>query len=93
LLVRLQKNKIIFVFKFDFRRRRRSTNDLEPFTLEFNRQANKAQKVLDDDEENRTASEALFRSLPELCYGYYVINAACLFFVIIVIQTLILEKY
>jgi hypothetical protein len=75
------------------RRRRRSTNDLEPFTLEFNKQASKAQIVLDDDEENRTASEALFRSLPELRYRYYVINAACIFFVILVIQALIFEKY
>lgn len=75
-----------------FRRRQRSTNDLEPFTLEFNKQANKAQKGLDDDEENRTASEALFRSLPELRYRYYVINAACIFFAIVVIQALILER-
>jgi hypothetical protein len=93
LLVRLENKIFLFFFDFDFRRRRRSTNDLEPFTLEFNKQASKAQKVLDDDEENRTASEALFRSLPELGYRYYVINAACLFFVILVIQALILEKY
>ncbi|CAF3639373.1 unnamed protein product [Rotaria sp. Silwood1] len=72
--------------------RRRSTNGLEPFTLEFHKQASKAQKVLDDDEENRTASESLFRSLPELCYRYYVINAACVFLAILAIQTLILEK-
>ncbi|CAF1359093.1 unnamed protein product, partial [Rotaria sordida] len=72
--------------------RRRSTNGLKPFTLEFNKQASKAQKVLDDDEENRTASESLYRSLPELCYRYYVINAACVFLAILVIQALILEK-
>jgi hypothetical protein len=61
--------------------------------LEFNKQASKEQKVLDDDEENRTASEALFRSLPELRYQYYVINAACLFFAILAIEALIFEKY
>ncbi len=76
----------------EFRRRRRSTNDLEPFTLEFNKEASNAQKALDDDEENRTASEALFRSLPELRYRYYIINAACVFFAILAIQALILEK-
>ena len=59
--------------------------------MEFNKNANKAQKV-PDDEEDRTASEALFRSLPELRYKYYVINAACVFFIILVIQALILEK-
>ena len=75
------------------RRRRRSTNDLEPFTLEFNKQARQDRKGLDDDdEENRTASESLFRSLPELRYRYYVINAACVFFAILSIQALILEK-
>ena len=75
------------------RRRRRSTNDLQPITLEFNKQTDKCQKVLDDDEENRTASEKVFRSLPELRYRYYVINAASVFFAILVIQALILEKY
>ncbi len=96
MLVRLKKTQnewINIVFsEFDFRRRRRSTNDLEPFTLEFNKQANKAQKGLDDDEENRTASEAVFRSLPEYRYRYYVINAGCVLFAILVIQALILEK-
>jgi hypothetical protein len=61
--------------------------------LAFNNQTNKINKNLDDDEENRHASESLFRSLPELRYRYYVINAACVFFAILVIQTLILEKY
>lgn len=74
------------------RRRGRNTNDLEPFTLEFNKNACKAQKCLNDDEENRAASEALFRSLPELRYRYYVINAACVFFAIIAIQALIFER-
>ena len=78
--------------KWCISRRRRSTNDLEPFTLEFNKHRSKAQKVL-DDEEDRTASEALFRSLPELRYRYYVINAACVFFIILIIQALLLEKY
>jgi hypothetical protein len=79
-------------FKFGFSGPRRRSNDLEPFTLEFNKQAGKCQKALDDDGENQTASEALFRSLPELRYRYYVINAACVFFAILVIQALILEK-
>ncbi|CAF4543403.1 unnamed protein product, partial [Rotaria sp. Silwood2] len=70
----------------------RSTNDLEPFTLGFKKQENKANKTLDDDEGNRRANESLFRSLPELRYRYYVANAACIFFAIIVIQALIFEK-
>jgi len=61
-------------------------------TLEFNKQLRKANKGLDDDEENRQASESLFRSLPEIRYRYYVINAACIFFSILVIQALIFEK-
>ncbi len=77
----------------NFSRRRHSTNDLEPFTLEFNKELRKANKGLDDDEENRQASESLFRSLPELRYRYYIINAACVFFAILVIQALIFEKY
>lgn len=60
--------------------------------MEFNKNASKAQKVL-DDEEDRTASEALFRSLPEVRYRYYIINAACVFFIMLIIQALILEKY
>jgi hypothetical protein len=60
--------------------------------LEFNNSTDKTNKNLDDDEENRQASESLFRSLPELRYRYYVINAASVFFAILVIQALILEK-
>lgn len=59
--------------------------------MEFNKNASKAQKVV-DDEEDSIASEAVFRSLPELRYKYYVINAACVFFIILAIQALILEK-
>lgn len=87
---------VVLILKFNcidiLRRRRRSSNDLEPFTLEFNKQRRRDQKVLDDDDENRTASEALFRSLPELRYRYYVINAAIVFVAILAIQALILEK-
>ncbi|CAF3997422.1 unnamed protein product [Rotaria sp. Silwood2] len=90
--VLLEDNLKPLATSFSCFHRRRSTNGLEPFTLEFNKQASKAQRVLDDDEENRTASESLFRSLPELCYRYYVINAACVFLAILVIQILILEK-
>ncbi|CAF0889420.1 unnamed protein product [Adineta steineri] len=90
--VLLEDNLKPLATSFGCTRRRRSENDLEPFTLEFNKQANKCQKGLDDDEENRTASEALFRSLPELRYRYYIINAACIFFAILIIQALILEK-
>lgn len=75
------------------RRRRRSSNDLERFTLKFSKQSRRDQKALDDDDENRTASEELFRSLPELRYRYYVINAAVLFLAILTIQALILERY
>jgi hypothetical protein len=70
----------------------RLTNDLEPITLEFNKQSRKSNKTVDDDEENRQASESLFRSLPEIRYRYYVINAACIFFAILLIQALIFEK-
>jgi len=70
----------------------RRTDDLEPITLEFNKDSRKSNKTLDDDEENRQASESLFRSLPELRYRYYVINAACIFFAILIIQALIFEK-
>ncbi|UJR14998.1 hypothetical protein I4U23_001975 [Adineta vaga] len=90
--VLLEDNLKPLATSFTCSRRRRSTNDLQPITLEFNKQANKCQKVLDDDEENRTASESVFRSLPELRYRYYVINAACVFFAILAIQALILEK-
>jgi hypothetical protein len=80
-----------FIFS---RRRRHSSNDLKRFTLRFNKRSSKTNKVLDDDDEgNRRASESLFRSLPELRYRYYVINAACVFFSILVIQALIFEKY
>ena len=71
---------------------RRSLNDLEPFTLEFSTQENKENKMLEDDEGNRQATESLFRASPELRYRYYVINAACIFFSILVIQALIFEK-
>jgi hypothetical protein len=77
---------------FFYSGRRHSSNDLDPFTLEFNTQTSKAQKALDDEEENRRANESIFRSLPEIRYRYYVINAACVFFAILVIQALILEK-
>ncbi|CAF0966600.1 unnamed protein product [Adineta ricciae] len=90
--VLLEDNLKPLATTFTCLRRRRSTNDLQPITLEFNKQADKCQKVLDDDEENRTASEKVFRSLPELRYRYYVINAASVFFAILVIQALILEK-
>ena len=74
--------------------RQHSINDLEPFTLQFNKQRNGENKTFNDnDEGNRQANESLFRSLPELRYRYYVINAACIFFAIIVIQSLIFEKY
>ncbi|CAF0766132.1 unnamed protein product [Rotaria sordida] len=70
-----------------------STTDLERLTLGFKKQENnKANKTIDDDEGNRRANESLFRSLPELRYRYYVINAACVFFAIIAIQALIFEK-
>ncbi|CAF4915942.1 unnamed protein product, partial [Rotaria sp. Silwood1] len=69
-----------------------STHDLEPLTLGFKKQENKVHKNLEDDEGNRRANESLFRSLPELRYHYYVANAACIFFAIIVIQALIFEK-
>ncbi|CAF1597023.1 unnamed protein product [Rotaria sp. Silwood1] len=69
-----------------------STHDLEPLTLGFKKQENKEHKNLEDDEGNRRANESLFRSLPELRYHYYVANAACIFFAIIVIQALIFEK-
>ncbi|CAF1049009.1 unnamed protein product [Adineta ricciae] len=71
---------------------RRSLNDLEPFTLEFNTQENKENKILEDDEGNRRATESLFRASPELRYRYYVLNAACIFFSILVIQALIFER-
>ncbi|UJR31678.1 hypothetical protein I4U23_019159 [Adineta vaga] len=73
-------------------RGRHSSNDLEPFTLEFNPQTNKENKIQEDDEGNRQATESLFRSLPELRYRYYVLNAACVFFSILVIQALIFER-
>ena len=69
-----------------------STTDLDPITLEFNAQSNGEQKSMDDEEENCRATESMFRALPELRYRYYVINAACLFLAIQVIQALILEK-
>ncbi|CAM4950913.1 unnamed protein product [Rotaria socialis] len=90
--VLLEDNLKPLATSFSCTRRRRSTNDLEPFTLEFSKQARKDQTVVDDDEENRTANESLFRSLPDLCYRYYVVNAACVFLVILLIQALILEK-
>ncbi|CAF2094867.1 unnamed protein product [Rotaria magnacalcarata] len=90
--VLLEDNLKPLATSFSCTRRRRSTNDLEPFTLEFSKQASKGQTLVDDDEENRTASESLFRSLPDLCYRYYVVNAACVFLVILLIQALILEK-
>ncbi|CAF0808251.1 unnamed protein product [Adineta ricciae] len=71
---------------------RRSLNDLEPFTLEFNTQENKENKMHEDDEGNRQATESLFRASPELRYRYYVLNAACIFFSILVIQALIFER-
>ena len=75
-------------------RRQHNINDLEPFTLQFNKQENRENKTSNDnDEGNSQASENLFRSLPELRYRYYAINAACIFFAIIVIQSLIFEKY
>lgn len=75
------------------RRRRHSSNDLAPFTLEFNTSKDKIQKNLaNTDDGNQQASERLFRSLPELRYRYYVTNAACIFFAILVIQALILER-
>ena len=73
-------------------RRRHGTADLDPVTLKFNQEKNRANKSLDDDEDNRTANERVFRSLPELRYQYYVINAACVFFAILAIQALIFEK-
>ncbi|CAF3949393.1 unnamed protein product [Rotaria magnacalcarata] len=90
--VLLEDNLKPLATSFSCTRRRRSTNDLEPFTLEFSKQSSKGQTLVDDDEENRTASESLFRSLPDLCYRYYVVNAACVFLVILLIQALILEK-
>ena len=76
-----------------FSRRRHSMHDLAPFTLEFNPSDEKIPKSLaDTDEGNRQASERLFRSLPELRYRYYVVNAACIFVAILVIQALILER-
>ena len=69
-----------------------SNSDLEPITLEFNTQTNEERKSLEDGEENCQATEAMFRALPELRYRYYVVNAACLFLAIQVIQALILEK-
>jgi hypothetical protein len=81
------------MIKLSFSRSRHGSNDLEPFTLEFNTQTNETNKNLNDDEGNRQASESLFRSLPELRYRYYVLNAACIFFAILVIQALIFEKY
>jgi hypothetical protein len=68
-----------------------SINDLEPFTLEFNQKRRQTQKSLDDDEENCQATEQLFRSLPEIRYRFYVINAACLCLTMLIIQALILE--
>ena len=72
-------------------RRRHGTADLDPVTLKFNQEKNQANKSL-DDEDNRTANERVFRSLPELRYQYYVINAAGVFFAILAIQALIFEK-
>ncbi|CAF3038638.1 unnamed protein product [Rotaria socialis] len=73
-------------------RQHHSLNDLEPLTLSFQKESETTNKTLDDDEENRKASESLFRSLPELRYRYYVVNAACIFCAIVIIQALIFEK-
>ncbi|CAF0857910.1 unnamed protein product, partial [Didymodactylos carnosus] len=69
---------------------RQSTNDLDFLTLQFKPRDEKTME--ENHEENQTATETMFRSLPELRYRYYVINAASLFFTIITIQALILEK-
>ncbi len=82
-----QKENFRKIFYFS-----RRTYDLTPITLEFNKQSGKSNKNLDDDEEDRRASESLFRSLPEIRYKYYVINAACVFIAILIIQALIFEK-
>ncbi|CAF1444767.1 unnamed protein product, partial [Didymodactylos carnosus] len=69
--------------------RQQNTNDLDCLTLQFKHHDVKTME--ENHEENQTATETMFRSLPELRYRYYVINAACLFFAIIIIQALILE--
>ncbi|CAF4405505.1 unnamed protein product, partial [Adineta steineri] len=89
--VLLEDNLKPLATSFFCSRSRHSSNDLEPFTLEFNTQTDNTNKNLEDDEGNRRASESLFRSLPELRYRYYILNAACVFFVILVIQALIFE--
>jgi hypothetical protein len=94
LFVSFKKKQRIRIYYFICSRPRHSSNDLKRFTLQFNKPSSKANKAIEDDDEgNRRASESLYCSLPELRYRYYVINAACVFFAILVIQALIFEKY